>query len=349
MRRWSLFLLLLLLTRAGPLRAEPASSAASVVERADQLFREGTSAFEAERYSDAYGALRSAWDLAPSYRHAAGLGQVELHLGQYRDAAEHLAYCLRNFPETGDAVARSHVQEGLEQAREHVAALRVRVDPEGAEIAIDGVSVGHAPLEGLVFVNPGSHVVQASAEGRTAATATVEAPVRVTRDVSLSLAEAPRDNTSASPNAASAPASAAHPATVRSTGLSQTAWTLIVGGALTAAAVGTAVLFEVKGTSADRDVEDLRREIGSGGDCRAPSSQQAPLCSGLADAADARNRDDRIAMIAAIGAGVIGAATVGTVVLLQTRSSSRRTSASGVSMQVHAMPGGAALMLGGPL
>src|SRR5882672_181123 len=123
MRHWSLVLSILSLAIAGSLRAEPVGSSGSLVERADQLFREGTSAFEAERYSEAYGALRSAWDLSPSYRHAAGLGQVELHLAQYRDAAEHLAYCLRNFPETGDKVARQHVEEGLEQAREHVASL----------------------------------------------------------------------------------------------------------------------------------------------------------------------------------------------------------------------------------
>jgi hypothetical protein len=353
-RGFALFLLLLGPTLTGPIRAEPALHAASDVERADQLFRKGTEAFEKERYSDAYGALRAAWDLAPSYRTAAGLGQVELHLTQYRDAAEHLAYCLRSFPTSGDAGARRHVEEGLAQAREHVAALRVRVDPEGAEVAVDGHPAGRAPLEGLLFVDPGPHVIQASAEGRTTTSETVDAPVRVTRDVSLSLVASPSASSSSLPaSAKSAPAAesarASRGFTVSSTGLSDTVWAVIIGGSLTAVAIGTAVLFDVKGASANHDVEDLRRGIGSGGDCATPSSTQAPVCANLRASADERNRDYQIALIAGITAGVLGAATVGTAIFLESRRGAPQRAAHGASMRIQGMPGGAAVMLRGVL
>jgi hypothetical protein len=358
-RGFALLLLLLGPTLTGPLRAEPALRAASDAERADQLFRKGTEAFEKERYSDAYGALRAAWDLAPSYRTAAGLGQVELHLTQYRDAAEHLAYCLRSFPTSGDGGARRHVEEGLAQAREHVAALRVRVDPEGAEVAVDGHPAGRAPLDGLLFVDPGPHIIQASAEGRTTTSETVDAPVRVTRDVSLSLVASPSASSSASSSGLPASAKSAPAAestrpsggsTVSSTGLSDTVWTVIIGGSLTAVAVGTAVLFDVKGASANHDVDDLRRGIGSGGDCAAPSSTQAPLCANLRASADERNRDDQIALIAGIAAGVLGAATVGTAIFLESRRGAPERAAHGMlSMRIKGVPGGAAVMLRGVL
>src|SRR5262249_44080049 len=157
---------------------------------------------------------------------------VELELAQYRDAASHLAYCLRHYPDGGDPAARTHVEEGLEQARAHVAALRIRVSVEGAEGAIDGTPVGRSPLDGLVFLGRGMHVVGARRRGYGAGEKNIATPVRAVRDVPLPLPpdpirgpdSDPLRSTTAAPMTPESPPPSAGPL------LSPTAWVILVGG-----------------------------------------------------------------------------------------------------------------------
>jgi hypothetical protein len=263
--------------------------------------------------------MKTAWELAPTYRTAAGLGQVELELEQYADAALHLAYCLRHYPADADPGARSHVEEGLEQARAHVGALRVRVSVEGAEVRVDGASIGKSPLEGLVFVKPGSHVIVASHEGYRSAEETVDAPVRATRDVTLSLTTeqagvvAPVAVAQKEPGAP--PAEAARP---RRDGLSPTTWVLIVGGSLTAAALATTIVFDVKGAAADDDLKAAQAALGPG-TCSAPTGPDVAACEHVKDLADTRNTNNQIAVLGAIATGVLAAATVGTALYVHSK------------------------------
>ncbi len=329
--------------------AEPTRSSADQAARAEQLFHEGTRAFEAAEYSEAYGALRSAWDLAPGYRTAAGLGQVELSLAQYRDAAEHLSYCLRHYPPDGDPVGRAHVEQGLDQAREHVAAVRIRVSVEAADIAVDGVTVGRSPLEGLVFVSPGSHVVAATRAGYVAAEETVDAPLRATRDVSLSLAATVQASESSPHDAVpfSGPSPELDHPKSRGTALSPTAWVLIVGGSLTAAALATAIVFDLKGASAGDELSRLSAQLGGRPDtCAAPSPDRLSLCSRLREAGDDRSTDNQIAMLAAIGTGALAAATAGTALLVYFSDKAPRRTALHPFMRATATAGGGGLVLG---
>jgi hypothetical protein len=347
------FLLLLGAAFCRPCRADPGEPAADSVARAEQLFHEGTKAFEAAEYAEAYTALKSAWELAPSYRTAAGLGQVELQIERFRDAAYHLSYCLRHYPQDGDAGIRAHVEDGLEQARMHVAALRVRVGVEGAEVGIDGASVGKSPLDGLVFVEPGSHKVTASHPGYRLAEVNVETPVRATRDVSLSLVS---DENSSLPRVSDVtlvdpfPRDTARPRA--SSGLSPTSWVLIVGGSLTAAALATSIVFAVKGAAASNDLKAAQADVPSGGPsmkdpCSTPSgADTTSACARVHDVADTRNTDNQIAILGAIVTGALAAATAGTAVYVHSKEHTERAATGRPFVRVAAGPSGGSVLLG---
>jgi tetratricopeptide (TPR) repeat protein len=325
-----------------PAQAGPGEQAAADVERSEQHFKKGTRAFESEKYSEAYASMRTAWDLAPTYRTAAGLGQVELHLGQFRDAAEHLSYCLRHYPVDGDPAVRAHVEQGLLQAREHVAALRVRVNVEGADVAVDGSAAGKSPLDGLLFVEPGSHTVTASRDGKLAK-ATVEGHVRATEEVELAVLLATEVPVAAltAPPPGEAPNDSG---TASSTGLPPSSWALIVGGSLTAISLGTSVAFYVKGSNAGDEADALASLIP---DCTNPSGRLAAACYAANEKYDERNDANRIGLISAIGAGVFAAATAVTFFVMRSSERSQAAAAAPLSFGFRAAPGGGILSVHG--
>ncbi len=323
-----------------------------LANRAERSFAEGTRAFEEQRYADAYAALRTAWELVPSYRTAAALGQVELALGQYRDAAEHLAYCLRRFPEDADATVREHVERGLEDAREHVGALRIRVNIGGAAVTVDGTTVGRAPLEGPVFVEPGTHTVAAHLDGDLAPEERVDVPLRSTRDVYLRVtraraAEPPTTQmvgfVTRDRSRAPRPSSAA-PAHAEAHGLSPSTWALLVGGTLTAAALGTSGYFALDGASRNRDVQNLGARIPGGDDaCSNPAGDRAALCSELRNARDQRNASNQAATVGLVTAGALAAMTASVALILGSAESTPER----VGVLAQAGPGGGGLAVGG--
>jgi tetratricopeptide (TPR) repeat protein len=142
-------------------QAAPAG-AARPVDRADELFAQGNEAFDAGRLEEAYAICQQAWALKRTYDIAGNLGQVELKLGKFRDAAEHLDFTLRLFPPTGKSEPREAIRRALDAARKEVGALTIRVNVQGAAVSIDNKPIGQSPFEATVFVEPGTRVIEAS-------------------------------------------------------------------------------------------------------------------------------------------------------------------------------------------
>lgn len=136
----------------------PLCLAATESERAElseQLLQRGREAFEAKRYQEAHNRLSHAYRLHHSYRTACALGQVELELELFRDAAEHLDVCISRYPVDDPQQARDRVLDGLRETRRRVAVFEPTVNLLGATILVNGVEVGTTPLETDLFVEPG--------------------------------------------------------------------------------------------------------------------------------------------------------------------------------------------------
>jgi hypothetical protein len=147
----------------------------------------GAALYEQGLYDKAEAAFLAAWALKKHYQIAANLGDCEMKLGRYRDAAEHFGFFLREQPASGKQDDRKRVQALFDEARAKVVTLSVAVNVPGAVVTIDGREVATSPLSADVYVEPGSRTVAASHGGYKDAQQTIEATAGRTLPVVLRL------------------------------------------------------------------------------------------------------------------------------------------------------------------
>ncbi|MDI3285360.1 PEGA domain-containing protein [Polyangium sp. 15x6] len=171
----------LLVAGASPAYADDAA-------RAAELFETGNKLFDEQKWAEAEASYQAAWDLRKSFDLAGNLGDVEMTLGQHRDAAEHLSYALEEFPAGGKPEVREALQKRLEEAKKHVGTVTIGTNIGGAKIYVDGRFVGQAPLAKAVFVDPGKRVIEAKLPGHDDVLKTVDVEKAQSQEVSLVLA-----------------------------------------------------------------------------------------------------------------------------------------------------------------
>jgi hypothetical protein len=171
----------------GPKSAAPIP-APKLLDHADELFEQGATAYDAGRFPEALAKLEQAWELKRTHDIAGNLGVVELKLGKYPEAATHLAWALKHFPPTESDQARQGFQKEADRARAQSGTLRIRVNVAGAEVSVNGQSIGKSPLSEGVYVAAGSVNVVARHDGYADVQQAVAVPKGESRDVSLVLA-----------------------------------------------------------------------------------------------------------------------------------------------------------------
>ncbi|MCC6526886.1 MAG: PEGA domain-containing protein [Polyangiaceae bacterium] len=164
-----------------------AAPAADNTARAEALYTEAKAALEAQQPELALQKLTEAWALKRGYDIAANLGSVEVGLKKYRDAAEHLAYALETFPLKGDPDTKKALTDRLALAKAEVGVVTVKASVDGANVSVDGKSLGPAPLKAPIFVEPGHRVFTATRDGYEPARSEVDVKKGTSADVSLEL------------------------------------------------------------------------------------------------------------------------------------------------------------------
>lgn len=138
-----------------------------ITTRAIEMYQQANSLYLNQQFAEAYELYKAAWSLRPNYKVAGNLGNCEYDLHKYRDAAEHLAFALRENPEQGIAATRAYFAERLADATRYVGTVEVEVDNAAvAELFIGKKHVGNFPETHRIYVEPGSHII--SARNRTA-------------------------------------------------------------------------------------------------------------------------------------------------------------------------------------
>jgi tetratricopeptide (TPR) repeat protein len=132
------------------------------VEQAGQQFNKGVELFRAGNYREALEAFRQAHRIAPNFRVLYNIGSTALLIGDYVTALDAFT---RYLAQGGDQVPpsrREQVEGHLRRLKQKVAWLRISTNVAGAQVRVDGKSVGTTPLPAAIAVNPGEHEVVAS-------------------------------------------------------------------------------------------------------------------------------------------------------------------------------------------
>ena len=164
-------------------QAPPAADSVTLIAR--QRYNEGVKEFDAGRFEDARAAFLQAYALKHHPAVLLNLGQSELRSGHFDDAGNHLQQFLREFtaatPDDKETAAK-----GVAEAKKKAGFVVVSVDAAGADLSLDGTTIGKSPLYDPIFVKPGKHTLFATLGGRSAAAA-IDAKVGLASTATLTL------------------------------------------------------------------------------------------------------------------------------------------------------------------
>jgi hypothetical protein len=284
----------------------------------------GFAAIEAKNWTKAYEIFSDLWAHPKSSDSesdvAISLGQAELKLGKYRDAAEHLAIGILMAPEQD---TKERAGKGLAFAKKKIGTLLIAA-PDGTEISINGKAIGTAPIPTEVFVEPGSTKVTGKHPTQGSGEAQFETKPADERKVELQLLRAAPTSAPLNPPYSSAalnqpkptqqaPTTTTPPPTVeRRHGIETKTIVLIAGGVVTLAAAGTATYFGLTARAAGKDASDLTRKAASefgSHRCSSVDAQDSQLCSRIRDKIDDHDSAARVFNIVLPVAGVTALAT----------------------------------------
>jgi hypothetical protein len=271
----------------------------------ERAFALGTQAFEDGDAQAALGHMRAAYAADPDYRTAAGLGQVELHLERFRDAAEHLEYSLRNYPAHGDPEGKDLLMSGFAEARSRVVTLTLEAQTLGATFRVDGRVVATLPVPHDLFVEPGEHRFTVEKAGFK--TIERERYAVAGGQQTLRAELEPLRSTAPGGDPARVPSFSTAERLNRS---SVAPLVLVSGGILTLVAAGTGTAFHLWSQSTADDASELRARLRADG-AGCDRGDAAPGCRNLEATLQRRADRQTIATVGFLGAATAALITTG--------------------------------------
>jgi hypothetical protein len=303
---------------APPAAAEPEQADASptALVAARELFREAAGDADAGRWEQAWGKFKRVSAVKET-------ASVRYNIARCEEALSHLALALADYElaereSAGDAKATeigSLAHDAANTLRPAVPRLTLIVDrpPPDLAVSVDGEKVSPATFGVALPIDPGRHMIEATAMGRR----------KFRKDVELHKAESERVAIVLPVEGEGERATATTPGEARSGSGQQTLGMIAVGGGVVLA--GTAGAFVLLQRSAASSFTDLC----PGGQCKASDASQ-----GRSD----KNRASLFGTLAWVTGGVAVAAVAVGVTLLLTVSRSKSPSATWIA------PGGVAFV-----
>lgn len=237
--------------------SQPVLSGEESAKLADAYFLRGKALLKDGNIKEAYKQYKASWDLKKSYDIAANLGNIEYELGMPRDAAEHLAFSVRNAAVSVTPGRLDKIKKLLDQAKALVGAVVVKVSLDGADVLVDGEVVGRSPLTDELYVDPGPRVIEARLPGHETEKQMVDCTRSSMQTVSLTLKPVviPPDVSSARP----IPTSSARPP--GGGGSRKLTLPVAIGAGVAAAGIGLGLTSTILSNARSADANLLHEQI----------------------------------------------------------------------------------------
>lgn len=220
---------LLLAARAAPAQPAPVPAPSGSADAARGHFNNGVALYREGDFRGALIEFRRAYEIGRNYRALYNIGQASFEVQDYAGALRSFQKYLADGGAEIDAERRAQVEGDIRKLGARVARITIKTNAPGADVLVDDVLVGQAPLAEPVLVSAGRRKITVQAPGVPPTTRVLDFAGGDATVVAVDVAAA---------KPAEGGATAAAPGPSR-TGL----WvSLGVTGALTAGAVTTGVL-----------------------------------------------------------------------------------------------------------
>lgn len=228
---------------------------ANAKKEAARRFQHAIKLYEEGDYTLALAEFERVYELVPDYRVLYNIGQVSMQLGRYARALRTLREYVSRGGNELPPDRRSAVQADLASLEARTATVKLDVQPEGAEVSLDGTVVGKSPLAEPLVVDVGERRVQARAAGYVAVGQTLTLAGGDWRQITLTLepeptAAKPLPESPRQPPRHSAPGAVVAPE-------KKSGW-LWVGWGATGALAASSAVSAVLGASAASELGELR-------------------------------------------------------------------------------------------
>ena len=239
--RW--VIVLALLTRSVAFaQSAPEEPNSTARQEAAERFERGVELFREQAFRAALVEFQRAYDLAADYRLLYNLARARHQLQDYLGAAQDYESFLTQGGSEVPPERRAVVEDLLSALRSRVGRLSISVNRQGADVFVDDVKIGVAPLAQLVAANVGRHRVSARSSDGAVSAAFVDIAGGDIADVRIELEDVRAASTTAP---ITGPAASDRPWSItRKVALA--GW--MAGGVLLAASVGTGV-YSLKATA----------------------------------------------------------------------------------------------------
>lgn len=295
-----------LLASQAPLAHAQAPTPSANAAQVEDLLERGIELRRTGKDSEALVLFRQAADLDPdSARAQAHLGVTNQALGRWLSAETYLKDALSH---TGDPYIERHraaLERALEAVKDHIGTLAVDGGPAGADVSLNGRSIGRLPLAAQP-VAVGSYLLEVSLPGHYSVSRPVVVARRALTREGVELVPHGKGEQAAAPAGGGIGVSAglgnsgasAGQDTFEKTFPSWVPWTL--GGASAASAAVATIFWVKRNEHAERwnDDAQCRNQMGV---------TRAQLCG------DERDKGEQAQTIAIVGAGLSAAFAAGAV------------------------------------
>ena len=158
-------LLVLAAASSVPVASAQQQPSAKALQEARQRYDKGKQLYADGAFDAALAELQRSYELAPSYKILYNIALVQRARNDFAGALHAYEKYLADGGKELTAARKAEVQKELDTLRGLVAKAEIKASVPDADIAVDDVFIGKSPITGFVL-NPGSHRVRASKEGR---------------------------------------------------------------------------------------------------------------------------------------------------------------------------------------